>query len=234
MSTVDETTQFYSLSPSSKHLGRRNVTTSAACLFSISRANKLKYEPAFDGLRAVAIIFVFLDHAWWEQYKLGHTLVACHGGAVRICSWPALLTFIFARRAICCILGLIVVMVTWRCFLALNGADPNEPTTAAIPTVMPFLIGCLLALLVRQNPDPAIKLSGMWIVASGGLLAILFLCLIELFLRRPQDFPLRLLPASCRFITGTKTTAITRDPSLLPSPPPPSPVRSLARAYPVL
>ena len=40
---------------------------------------------------------------------------------------------------------------------------------------MPFLIGCLLALLVRRNPDPAIKLSGMWIVASGGLLAILFL-----------------------------------------------------------
>ena len=44
----------------------------------------------------------------------------------------------------------------------------------------------------------------------------------------------RTLPASCRFITGTKTTAITRDPSLLPSPPPPSPVRSLAQAYPVL
>jgi peptidoglycan/LPS O-acetylase OafA/YrhL len=40
--------------------------------------------------------------------------------------WPALLTLIFARRAICCIFGLIVVMVTWRCFLALNGADPER------------------------------------------------------------------------------------------------------------
>jgi peptidoglycan/LPS O-acetylase OafA/YrhL len=89
--------------------------------------------------------------------------------------WPALLTLIFARRAICCILGLIVVMVTWRCFLALNGADPERTYNGCDTHGDALLIGCLLALLVRRNPDPTIKLSGMWIVASGGVLAILFL-----------------------------------------------------------
>ncbi|WP_426527853.1 hypothetical protein [Bradyrhizobium sp. McL0615] len=76
--------------------------------------------------------------------------------------WPALLTLIFARRAICCILGLIVAMVTRRCFLALNGADP-ERTYNGDTHGDALLIGCLLALLVRRNPDPTIKLSGMWI-----------------------------------------------------------------------
>src|SRR5262245_4275815 len=30
-----------------------------------------KYEPAFDGLRALAIIFVFLDHAWESAFPGG-------------------------------------------------------------------------------------------------------------------------------------------------------------------
>ena len=66
-------------------------------------------------------------------------------------------------------------MVTWRCFLALNGADPERTYNGCDTHGDALLIGCLLALLVRRNPDPTIKLSGMWIVASGGLLAILFL-----------------------------------------------------------
>ena len=28
----------------------------------------MKYEPAFDGLRAIAIIFIFLDHAWESTF----------------------------------------------------------------------------------------------------------------------------------------------------------------------
>jgi hypothetical protein len=44
----------------------------------------------------------------------------------------------------------------------------------------------------------------------------------------------RTLADSWRFITGTQTTAITRDRSLRPSPPLRSQVRSLAQAYPVL
>jgi hypothetical protein len=66
-------------------------------------------------------------------------------------------------------------MVTWRCFLALNGADPERTCNGCDTHGDALLIGCLLALLVRRNPDPTIKLSGMWIVAGGGLLAILFL-----------------------------------------------------------
>jgi hypothetical protein len=66
-------------------------------------------------------------------------------------------------------------MVTWRCFLALNGADPERTYNGCDTHGDALLIGCLLALLVRRNPDPTIKLSGMWIVASGGLSAIRFL-----------------------------------------------------------
>jgi peptidoglycan/LPS O-acetylase OafA/YrhL len=66
-------------------------------------------------------------------------------------------------------------MVTWRCFLALNGADPERTYNGFDTHGDALLIGCLLALLVRRNPDPTIKLSEMWPVASGGLLAILFL-----------------------------------------------------------
>jgi len=228
----------------------------------------LKYEPAFDGLRAVAIIFVFLDHAWestfpgawagvdiffvlsgylittllanelsatgkidyrnfyirrilrlwpafavfllvvvlkismsegpktgsfeavavsavylmnwsrafvwWDQYKLGHTWSLAMEEQFYLL-WPALLALIFARRAICYILALIIVMITWRCFLALNGADPERTYNGFDTHGDAILIGCLLALLVRRNPDPPIKLSKMWLVASGGLLAILFL-----------------------------------------------------------
>ncbi|UPJ51755.1 acyltransferase [Bradyrhizobium sp. 200] len=227
----------------------------------------MKYEPAFDGLRAVAIIFVFLDHAWesafpggwagvdiffvlsgylittlltnelsetgtidyrnfyirrvlrlwpafavflfvvvleisiskgpktwsfeavavssvylmnwnrafiwWDQYKLGHTWSLAMEQFYLL--WPALLVFIFARRAIGCVLVLIVVMVTWRCFLALNGADPERTYNGFDTHGDALLIGCLLALLVRRNPDPTIKFTGMWLVASVGLLAILLL-----------------------------------------------------------
>lgn len=89
--------------------------------------------------------------------------------------WPALLAFIFTRRAIPCIIGLIIVMVTWRCFLALNGADPERTYNGFDTHGDALLVGCLLALLVRRNPDPTIDLSKMWLVASAGLLAMLFL-----------------------------------------------------------
>jgi peptidoglycan/LPS O-acetylase OafA/YrhL len=82
---------------------------------------------------------------------------------------------IFARRAISCILVLIIMMITWRCFLAMNGADPERTYNGFDTHGDALLIGCLLALLVRRNPDPTIKLSEMWLVASAGLLAILFL-----------------------------------------------------------
>ena len=228
----------------------------------------MKYEPALDGLRAVAIIFVFLDHAWepafpggwagvdiffvlsgylitmlltkelsetgaidyrnfyirrilrlwpafaaflfvivieisigknantwsfgavalssvymmnwnrafvwWGEYKIGHTWSLAMEEQFYLL-WPALLAFIFAWRAICFVLALIIVMVTWRCFLALNGAAPERTFYGFDTHGDAILIGCLLALLVRRNPDPTIKLSGMWVVASGGLLAILLL-----------------------------------------------------------
>jgi peptidoglycan/LPS O-acetylase OafA/YrhL len=226
----------------------------------------LKYEPAFDGIRAVAIIFVFLDHAWessfpggwagvdiffvlsgylittllteelsergtidylnfyvrrilrlwpafaaflfvvvleisigknantwsfgavalssiymmnwnrafvwWGEYKIGHTWSLAMEEQFYLL-WPALLAFIFFRRPISFVVALIIVMVTWRCFLALNGADPERTYNGFDTHGDALLIGCLLALLTRQNPDLTIKLSGMWLVASGGLLAIL-------------------------------------------------------------
>lgn len=228
----------------------------------------MKYEPAFDGIRAVAIIFVFLDHAWesafpggwagvdiffvlsgflitmllsnelsetgaidyqnfyirrmlrlwpafavflsvvvleisiskdpniwsfgavavssvymmnwsraflwWSEYKLGHTWSLAMEEQFYLL-WPVLLAFIFSRRAICFVVALIVVIVTWRCFLALNGADPERTYNGFDTHGDALLIGCLLALVVRQNPDLTIKLGGMWLVASGGLLAILLL-----------------------------------------------------------
>lgn len=232
------------------------------------RANNLKYEPAFDGLRAIAIIFIFLDHAWestfpgawagvdiffvlsgylittilanelsrsgqidfrnfyirrilrlwpafavflfvvvlkisisegpkagsfeavavsavylmnwsrafvwWEQYKLGHTWSLAMEEQFYLL-WPALLSLIFFRRPIYYILGLITVMVTWRCFLALNGADPERTYNGFDTHGDALLIGCLLALLVRRAPDPTVQLDRLWPIASGGLLAILFL-----------------------------------------------------------
>ena len=231
------------------------------------RADELKYEPGFDGLRAVAIMFVFLDHAWepvfpggwagvdiffvlsgylittllsdelsetgaidyrnfyarrilrlwpaftvfllffvieisirtpnlwsfgavalssvymmnwnrafawWGQYKLGHTWSLAMEEQFYLL-WPALLAFIFVRRAICCVLALIIVMATWRCFLAFHGADPERTYNGFDTHGDAILVGCLLALLVRQYPDLARKLSGLWFVASGGLLAILLL-----------------------------------------------------------
>lgn len=230
--------------------------------------NELKYEPALDGIRAVAIIFVFLDHAWepafpggwagvdiffvlsgylittvltkelsetgaidyqnfyirrilrlwpafaaflfvivleisigknantwsfgavglssiymmnwnrafewWGQYKIGHTWSLAMEEQFYLL-WPALLAFIFYRRTISFVVALIIVMVTWRCFLAFNGADPERTYNGFDTHGDALLIGCLLALLVRQNPDLANKLGGMWLVASGGLLAILLL-----------------------------------------------------------
>ena len=227
----------------------------------------MKYEPSLDGLRAVAIIFVFLDHAWestfpggwagvdiffvlsgylittllanefsetgaidyrnfyvrralrlwpafavfllvvvieiswtapniwsfgavamssvymmnwnraflwWSEYKLGHTWSLAMEEQFYLL-WPALLAFIFFRRAIWCVLAMIIFMVTWRCFLALNGATPERTYNGFDTHGDALLIGCLLALLVRRTPDLTIKLSGMWLVASGGLLAILLL-----------------------------------------------------------
>ena len=215
------------------------------------RANDLKYEPAFDGLRALAIIFVFLVHAWesafpggwagvdiffvlsgylittlltnelsetgtidyrnfyirrvlrlwpafavfllvvvlemsvrapniwsfgavglsavylmnwnrafvwWSQHNLGHTWSLAMEEQFYLL-WPALLVFIFSRRAICCVLAMIIAMVTWRCFLALDGADPERTYNGFDTHGDALLIGCLLALLVRRNPDLTIKIE---------------------------------------------------------------------------
>ena len=246
----------------------------------------LKYEPAFDGLRAVAIIFVFLDHAWepafpgawagvdiffvlsgylittlltnelsqtgaidyrnffirrvlrlwpafaafllfvvlqismrkgpktgsfeavavsavylmnwnrafiwWSQDKLGHTWSLAMEEQFYLL-WPALLAFIFfSRRAICFVVALIVVMVTWRCILALNGADPERTYNGFDTHGDALLVGCLLALLVRRNPDPTIKLNGMWLAASGGLIAILLLLPHRTVLAQTAGLSLRL------------------------------------------
>jgi peptidoglycan/LPS O-acetylase OafA/YrhL len=151
----------------------------AVFLFVVILKISMSASPKAGSFEAVAVSAVYLMNwsrafIWWEQYKLGHTWSLAMEEQFYLL-WPALLALIFARRAICCILGLIVVMVTWRCFLALNGADPERTYNGFDTHGDALLIGCLLALLVRRNPDPTIKLSEMWPVASGGLLAILFL-----------------------------------------------------------
>ena len=228
----------------------------------------MKYEPALDGLRAVALAFVFLIHAWehsfpggwagvdiffvlsgylittvltnelletgaidyqsffirrilrlWPAFAVFLLVVVLQismskapniwaFGAVAVSAaylmnwnkaftwmghnnvghtwslameeqfyllWPALLAFIFARRALWLVFALIIVMVTWRCFLASNGADPERTYNGFDTHGDAILVGCLLALVVRRNADFIARLSGMWLVASGGLLAILFL-----------------------------------------------------------
>lgn len=102
----------------------------AVFLFVVVLKISLSEGQKTASFEAVAVSAVYLMNwsrafIWWEQYKLGHTWSLAMEEQLYLL-WPALLTLIFARRAICCIFGLIVVMVTWRCFLALNGADPER------------------------------------------------------------------------------------------------------------
>ena len=106
---------------------------------------------------AVALSSVYMMNwnralVWWGEYKIGHTWSLAMEEQFYLL-WPALLAFIFAWRAICCVLALIIVMVTWRCFLALNGAAPERTFFGFDTHGDALLIGCLLALLVRRNPD---------------------------------------------------------------------------------
>jgi peptidoglycan/LPS O-acetylase OafA/YrhL len=151
----------------------------AVFLFVVVLEISVSKDPNIWSFGAVALSSVYMMNwnrafLWWSEYKLGHTWSLAMEEQFYLL-WPVLLAFIFARRAICCVLALIVIIVTWRCYLALNGADPERTYNGFDTHGDALLVGCLLALLVRRNPDLTIKLSGMWLVATGGLLAILLL-----------------------------------------------------------
>lgn len=151
----------------------------AVFLFVVVLKISLSEGPKTGAFEAVAVSAVYLMNwsrafVWWEQYKLGHTWSLAMEEQFYLL-WPVLLSLIFARHAIRYIIGLITVMVTWRCFLALNGADAERTYNGFDTHGDALLIGCLLALLVRRIPETTADLSKMWPLASAGLLAVLFL-----------------------------------------------------------
>lgn len=151
----------------------------AVFLFVMVMTISMSKGPNTGSFQAVAVSAVYLMNwnkafAWWEPSNLGHTWSLAMEEQFYLL-WPVLLSLIFVRRPIRYVLGLITVMITWRCFLALSGADPDRTYNGFDTHGDALLIGCLLALLVRRTPDPTIHLSKLWPVASAGLLAILFL-----------------------------------------------------------
>jgi peptidoglycan/LPS O-acetylase OafA/YrhL len=109
--------------------------------------------------------------AWLPQGSLGHTWSLAMEEQFYIL-WPLILISIRNRRALIWIMIAIILVVSWRCYLALHGADPERTYNGFDTHADALLIGCALSFL-----RPKISPNGYF----GKLVAIPIIILLAIF-----------------------------------------------------
>ena len=107
-------------------------------------------------LEATAVSATYLINwsrafAWLPQDVLGHTWSLAMEEQFYLV-WPVTLLLLWKRRPLAWLTAAIVLIVLWRCTLALTGSDPERTYNGFDTHADALLIGCVLALLPPGAP----------------------------------------------------------------------------------
>jgi peptidoglycan/LPS O-acetylase OafA/YrhL len=103
-----------------------------------------------DGIRAVFFAATYTMNwnrafQWCSMWKLGHTWSLSMEEQFYLV-WPAIMLFTRRHLRMPVIISLLAAVITWRCFLAFNGADPERTYNGFDTHADALLIGSVLAL----------------------------------------------------------------------------------------
>ncbi len=157
----------------------------ALLLFQLVRM-AFESEPAqaLGILQASAISAVYMMNwsrafEWLPQDVMGHMWSLSMEEQFYLL-WPATLLLIWTRRPVAWVTGALVLVVSWRCYLAFTGSSSGRTYNGFDTHCDSMLIGCLLAL--RPLHGPALRQLRLGAPIPLALLALVMLTMQHYFL----------------------------------------------------